>query len=126
MREKVLNVTYDLVDEIKGSGEYKRLLELKDIIDGDQEITLLVSAFNKAKVKYGEVMKYGKYHPDLKKVQLLLKDTKESLYENGIIKEYKELEKQLQKKLDHISSSLAKSVSSRIKHPNELGLINKH
>jgi cell fate (sporulation/competence/biofilm development) regulator YlbF (YheA/YmcA/DUF963 family) len=42
------------------------------------------------------------------------------------VKEYKELEKTLQTSLDKVSREIATSISPRIKHPNELGLVNKH
>ena len=51
---------------------------------------------------------------------------KEEVYTNPIIKEYKQLEKDLQNRLDQISKEIANCVSSKIKHPNEIGLINKH
>lgn len=126
MENKILEKTYDLVNEIKDTKEYKRLIELDKMIKTDSELITLIESFNKVKMKYDEVTKYGKYHPDLKRVQLELSKKKEEVYTNVIIKEYKQLEKDLQKRLDHISSEIATSVSSKIKHPNEIGLINKH
>ena len=38
----------------------------------------------------------------------------------------KKLEKELQKILDDTSREIAQGVSPNIKHPNEMGLINKH
>ena len=126
MNNEIIDKTYDLIDEIKSEVTYKRLLELKKFIDTDEFLNELIKAFNKVKLTYEEVAKYGKYHPDLKKVQLELSSIKEELYSNVFIKEYKMLEKKLQSKLDEISSEIATSVSSKIKHPNEIGLINKH
>lgn len=126
MNNRILENTYELIDEIKSNDIYIRLLELKVIIDKDDELNKLIQDFNKVKLKYEEVTKYGKYHPDLKKVQLELAKTKELLYSNEKIKEYKDLEKKLQSLLDEISSEIAQTVSSKIKHPNEIGLINKH
>lgn len=126
MNNEIIDKTYDLIDEIKSEVTYKRLLELKKFIDTDEFLNELIKAFNKVKLTYEEVAKYGKYHPDLKKVQLELSSIKEELYSNVVIKEYKMLEKKLQSKLDEISSEIATSVSSKIKHPNEIGLINKH
>ena len=77
-------------------------------------------------MKYEEVTQYGKYHPDLKRVQLELVEKKEEVFTNDVIKEYKQLEKDLQNRLDTISKEIANSVSSKIKHPNEIGLIGKH
>jgi len=126
MKDKVLNLVYDLVDEIKSKEEYIRLLELKKIMDNDPYIIDLLDTFNKSKIKFEEVSKYGKYHPDLKKVQLELAEIKTEVFTNNVIMEYKKLEKELQKILDDTSREIAQGVSPNIKHPNEMGLINKH
>jgi cell fate (sporulation/competence/biofilm development) regulator YlbF (YheA/YmcA/DUF963 family) len=126
MKDTVLNKVYDLVDEIKSKEEYIRLLELKKIMENDPFIVNLINEFNKCKVKFEEVSKYGKHHPDLKKVQMELSNIKFEVFTNEIISEYKNLEKQIQKILDDISRQIAQSVSPKIKYPNEMGLINKH
>lgn len=126
MESKILDKTYELIDEIKAKKEYQRLLELNEVIKKNDKIKELINDFNKAKIKYDEVIKYGKYHPDLKQTQINLKEKKETLYENDIMKEYKSLEKQIQKELDIISIKLSQTISKKIKHPNEIGLINKH
>ena len=72
MENKILEKTYDLANEIKDSKEYKRLLELDKLIKTDSELISLIESFNNVKLKYDEVTKYGKYHPDLKRVQLEL------------------------------------------------------
>ena len=126
MKDTVINRVYDLVDEIKSKEEYKRLLELKKILDNDPLIKNLLDEFNKCKIKFEEVSKYGKYHPDLKKVQLELAEIKAEVFTNEIISEYKLLEKRIQKILDDVSRQIAQSVSPKIKFPNEMGLINKH
>lgn len=126
METKLINLAYDVADEIKELPPYKRLLELKEIMDNNHEISSLITAFNKQKVKYEEVSKYGKYHPDLKKVQLELAVIKAEVYTHDVVKEYKEQERQLQKILNQVSMEIATSVSNKIKHPNEEGLIPKH
>ena len=126
MKDNVLNKVYDLVDEIKSRKEYIRLLELKKIMENDPLIVNLINDFNKCKVKFEEVSKYGKHHPDLKKVQLELASIKTKVFTNEIIVEYKKLEKEIQKILDDVSRKIAQSVSPKIKYPNEMGLINKH
>lgn len=123
---KLINLAYELSDEIKNSNEYQKLIKLKKIIDTDQDIKTLISDFNKIKIKYEEVRKYGKYHPNLKDVQLQLQAIKEQVFEHPVIKEYKQLEKHLQKVLDQVSKEIATSVSNNIKHPNEVGLLPKH
>lgn len=126
MKEKVIQRVYDLVDEIKSKKEYIRLKELKKKLDTNELIKNLILDFNKAKEKYSEVSKYGKHHPDLEKVRNTLAQSKSALFTNEIVSEYKKLEKEIQKLLDEISRKIAQSVSLKIKHPNEIGLINKH
>lgn len=126
MNSELLQKTYDLVDEIKSTDSYKRMVELAFIIRENKDIITLIDAFKKQKEKYEEASKYGKYHPDLKEIQINLKQTKENLYNNDIIKEYKDCEKQIQSILNNVSKEIAQAVSSKIKHPNEFGLVNKH
>ena len=126
MEEKVIQRVYLLVDEIKAKKEYIRLKQLKVLLESDESLKRLILEFNKAKDKYAEVSKYGKYHPDLEKVRNSLAKSKNALFTNEIISEYKKLEKEIQKLLDEISRKIALSVSPKIKYPNEIGLINKH
>lgn len=126
MKQEVIEKTYELIEQIKDTPKYKRLMELKRIIDTDSNVQELIQSFQKWNKKYEEVSKYGKYHPDLRKVQLSFRDAKEKLYTNEVVEEYKSLENDLQKELDHISASIAQAISKKIKHPNEIGLINKH
>lgn len=126
MKQEVIEKTYELIEEIKSTPKYKRLMKLKEIIESDQSIRDLIQSFQKWNAKFEEVSKYGKYHPDLKQVQLSFKEAKEKLYTNIVVREYKSLENDLQKELDHISASIAQAISKKIKHPNEIGLINKH
>ena len=86
----------------------------------------LVRIFQKLNVKYEEANKYGKYHPDLKRIQQEFSQAKIALYTHDVVKEYKTLEKELQRELNLLSTEIAEAVSSKIKHPNELGLVNKH
>ena len=126
MNTDVVNKTYDLVDEIKQHPSYVRLLELQRIIESNNTIKALIEDFNKQKDKYEDAKQYGKYHPDLKEIQLKLKEAKENLYNSDIIIEYKKCEKDIQDILNNISKELANTVSGKIKHPNALGLVNKH
>ena len=125
MKQEIIEKTYQLVDEIKALDSYKRLLQLKQFIDNNDEVKELIYQFQKEHQKYEETSKYGKYHPDLKKVQLSFQKAKEELYTNELVMEYKQLEKELQNVLHHISKEIAETVSAKIKHPNEFGLINK-
>jgi cell fate (sporulation/competence/biofilm development) regulator YlbF (YheA/YmcA/DUF963 family) len=125
MKQEIFLKTYELIDEIKEISEYKRLIELKAIIQNDEETSSLVLAFKKLNDQYLEVSKYGKHHPDLKKVKQLFSLKKEELYNHPLIREYKQCEKKIETVLTEVATELAISVSKKIKHPNEIGLIEK-
>jgi len=126
MEQNVITTTYELVDEIKDLKEYKRFIELGKMIEKDEDVKELVHQFMKQRDKYEEAQKYGKYHPDLKQIQISFAKAKENLYTHKIVIEYKKIEKQIQEILNTISKELAQSVSNKIKHPNEVGLLPKH
>ena len=100
-------------NEITSSNEFKELLELKERIN--KEIPLLVEAFKKAREKYEEVSKYSSYHPDLKRVRNELVAAKEALYTNPLVIKYKELEKEIQNKLNDVAHEIAKTISANSK-----------
>lgn len=125
MEQKLLESIYDLTDEIKESDPYQRLLVLHELIEKDEELQKLIKIFNDVKHKYEEVSKHSHYHPDYDRIKKEMQTAKYNLYTNELIKEYKIHEKQIQKTLDDISRSIAKSVSDRLKAPNEIGLLKK-
>ena len=126
MEVNIINATYDVVDEIKSSKEYQRLVYLSRYINENEDIQSLIKAFKKAETKYNDAKKYGKYHPDLKKIKEDLQVAKVNLYTNDIVEELKTLEGNIQKQLDNVAKSIATSISKKVKYPEELGLINRH
>jgi len=126
MKQEIIESVYELVDEIKSKEAYKRLLELRKVVDNDSEISVLIEQFQHWNTTYDELKKYGKYHPDLKRVQQSFTTAKIALYEHPIVAEYKRLENELQQELNRISASIASSVTTKIKHPNEIGLMQKY
>lgn len=124
MDKELLDLTYKACDAFKGQAAYQRLLELKGLIQDNQEVNELIANFKKAKEAYEEAKTYGKYHPDLERYQSVFQKTKIAMMSNDVVREYKSLEKALQKKLDQFSIALAESVSKNIKHPREMNIIN--
>jgi len=125
MKQEFIELTYDIVDEIKSSVTYKRLLELHKVVEFDENIKVLIAQFKKANKQYDEVKKYGEYHPDLQVIKRTFSEAKVALYQHPTVAEYKQLEQLLQKQLDHISATIAQSITTKIKHPNELGFMQK-
>jgi cell fate (sporulation/competence/biofilm development) regulator YlbF (YheA/YmcA/DUF963 family) len=80
--------TYDALDEIKESLEYKQVhLALCALLD-NQESKDIVDKFVQLKVKYEEVIKYGKHHLDYKKISEMFIQSKTKLYQNSLYIEY--------------------------------------
>lgn len=124
MDSKLISLTYEACDAFKKRADYKRLLQLKKQIEDDLEAQGLISTFLRAKQRYEEAKAYGKYHPDLGKYQKEFQEQKVRLMENPYIKEYKDLERALQKVLDRFSIDLARVVSPNVKHPREMNILN--
>ena len=124
MDSKLVGLTYDACDAFKEQAEYKRLLELRKKIDEDKDVQKLISVFSKTKKRYEEAKKYGQYHPDLSKYQKEFQEKKVALMEHKLVKEYKNIEKSLQRYLDQFSIDLANIVSKNVKHPKEMTILN--
>lgn len=124
MDQQLLDLTYEACDAFKKQAKYQRLLVLQDIIKTNNEISGMIVDFQKVKQKYEEAKTYGKYHPDLARYQKEYQMKKIAMMSNDVIKEYKELERSLQKLLDQFSIDLAEAVSKNIKRPREMNIIN--
>jgi cell fate (sporulation/competence/biofilm development) regulator YlbF (YheA/YmcA/DUF963 family) len=115
---------YNVLDELRKDEKYLTLLTL------DQRIGTLypqeISAFQKAKVTYEEILNTGgAYHPDYKDAIKLLSQTKTILYEKPEVKRYFDLEREVQDELNDFLNELAHSVSTHVKAPNKLGIVQK-
>ncbi len=109
--EKIYEAADLYADELIESVEFKRLIELKDLIKNN--LSGKIMAFKTAEAKYLEAKSYGKYHPNLEEYKNLFIKTKTSLYTHPYVKEYKELEGKIQdsinKDINEIKSSISKT-----------------
>ena len=100
----IINATYEFVDEIKNSDEYKAFKEIeKSIFDLHKP---LVDKFKIAKDKFEEAQKYGDSYPGYKELAFNLSQIKMELYSTKEMKKYLELKKIIQNKLDELSFEL--------------------
>lgn len=98
-------------DEILSLQIYKTYKQLQEKIYTDKEISTLIQQFEKAKLAYQDVERYGfKYHPDYKEVSKQLIEAKSNLYQHEIIKELKKYEKEIQQVLDEIANYMSQSI----------------
>ena len=83
----------------------------------DQEAQELIRAFDSIKERYEEVQRFGKYHPDYRKVTLETRELKRKVDLHETIHSFKEAEDAIQKTLDEISVMIGKAVSDNVKVP---------
>jgi cell fate (sporulation/competence/biofilm development) regulator YlbF (YheA/YmcA/DUF963 family) len=126
MKQSWLDATFEVIDEIKSQENYNEWVRLRKRIAEDAEIQTLVEAYQTTAKKYEEAKQYGSYHPDLKTYQLAFSQAKQELYTHPTVMRYKEFEKTIQRQLDNISRAIATSISPKIKHPNDIGILPKH
>lgn len=122
MKQEVLTLAYELVDEIKDSETYRAYRHADQAVRESDEVKMLSKAFKETEEKYNDAKQYGKHHPDLKKRQKAFQNAKKALYDHPLVKDQKEKERALQTMLDDIGSTLAKSVSPRLKFNSGSGL----
>lgn len=110
--KEIIDKTYEVVDTIKETKEFKELMALKEQIE--TTLSPLITKFKQAQETYVEALKYGSYHPDLKKYQQELSKYKAELFTNELVEKYKGLEAVIQKNLNNIVNEVTTSISHRI------------
>ena len=94
----------------------KPIKKLQHEINNNLEILQLINEFEKAKVSYADVERYGgKYHPDYKDVSERLIEAKSNLFQNPSIKAFKACEKEIQSILDEIAKHISQTIESKLK-----------
>jgi len=83
----------------------------------DKEAQELIRAFQHMKDRYEEVQRFGKYHPDYRKVTLETRELKRKVDLHETIHAFKQAEDAIQKTLDEISVMIGHSVSVNVKVP---------
>ncbi|WP_223700348.1 YlbF family regulator [Sutcliffiella deserti] len=86
-------------------------------VQQDKEAQDLISAFHNMKDRFDEVQRFGKYHPDYRKVTLETRELKRKVDLQESIHAFKQAEDEIQKTLDEISVMIGKAVSENVKVP---------
>lgn len=76
-----------------------------------------ISHFVKIKDLYEEVQRFGKYHPDYKRVMKEVRESKREMDMDPYVAEFRVVENDLQSLLDEISVLLGGAVSKQVKVP---------
>ncbi|EKN66312.1 hypothetical protein BABA_16227 [Neobacillus bataviensis LMG 21833] len=84
----------------------------------NKETQRKIKQFVGLKELYEEVQRFGKYHPDYKKVMMQIREYKREMDLDPFVAEFKVAENELQDLLDQISRLVGNSVSEHIKVPS--------
>jgi cell fate (sporulation/competence/biofilm development) regulator YlbF (YheA/YmcA/DUF963 family) len=103
-----------LVLQSEPAEEYRRSYY---ILKNDKHAQQLISQFTKTKDLYEDVQRFGKYHPDYRKISKDMRDIKRELDLNESVSIFKKAENELQALLDEISVQVGQAVSKHVKVP---------
>ena len=84
----------------------------------NKETQRKINRFANLKELYEEVQRFGKYHPDYKRVMLQIREAKREMDLDPLVADFKLAENDLQTLLDEISKSIGGAVSEHIKVPS--------
>ncbi|MCE5089417.1 YlbF family regulator [Staphylococcus devriesei] len=114
--------TVAILDDIEGLSDmivqsklYYDYRQAQEKLDNDDEAHLMYQAFMKAKTRYDEVMRFGKYHPDYQKVMMETRRRKRAYEMLPVVMDYKSKEVALQNLIDEVVTKIAFSVSENVK-----------
>ncbi len=104
-----------LADMIVESDIYASFEQAKYALEQNDEAHLLYQSFLKLKVKYDDVMRFGKYHPDYKQIMLETRQRKRAYEMLEVVMQYKAKEMELQHLIDEVVTKIAYAVSDHVK-----------
>ena len=111
------NLLYDdldnLIKDIVNQNEFKRIKELRGIIE--EKYFNLISKFNIAKDKYEQALPMKQYINNFDQICTELSNAKNELYSKNEVIELHRLEKIIEKELIHISNEIAGAMSNKFK-----------
>ncbi|MBU5271324.1 YlbF family regulator [Staphylococcus caprae] len=111
----ILDEIENLSDMIIQSEVYQSYQHAKDYLENDDEAHLLYQAFLKSKDQYDDVMRFGKYHPDYKRIMMETRQRKRAYEMLPVVMDYKTKEVALQNLIDEVVTKIAFAVSENVK-----------
>ena len=86
-------------------------------MQNNKETQRKITQFVSLKELYEEVQRFGKYHPDYKRVMMQIREYKREMDLDPLVADFKLAENDLQSLLDQISMLIGGAVSKHIKVP---------
>lgn len=113
----ILQESHQFSETILDSDIFQNYIELKKQVQTDKEAQMMLHHFQGLKDSYEEVQRFGKYHPDFRKVTKEVREYKRQVDSQPLIAAYKAAEKELEDLLNELSLIIAQAVSPQIKVP---------
>ncbi|QYR23684.1 YlbF family regulator [Paenibacillus sp. sptzw28] len=108
---------YEIGDMINQSAEVAEYAYWKSAVDRDQEVAALVRQFAKAKEKFEECQRFGRFHPDFNAAKDVVDAIQLKLGQIESVIRFKAAEQAVDELLHEIAKQIAASVSETIKVP---------
>ncbi|RKP55358.1 YlbF family regulator [Cohnella endophytica] len=114
----LLSRAFELGDSLKNSAFAAEYVYWKDQVHQDAEVQVLTKQFAKAKEKFAECERFGRFHPDYNAALDEVYAIESRLDQVECVRQYKAAESSLDYLLNDISRTLAHAVSQSIKVPD--------
>lgn len=114
----LLSRAFELGDSLKNSAFAAEYVYWKDQVHQDAEVQSLTKQFAKAKDKFAECERFGRFHPDYNAALDQVYEVEGKLDQVESVRRYKAAESSLDELLNEISRTLAFAVSHSIKVPD--------
>jgi cell fate (sporulation/competence/biofilm development) regulator YlbF (YheA/YmcA/DUF963 family) len=114
----LLSHAFELGDSLKQSAFAAEYVFWKDKVQQDVEVQSLTKQFAKAKEKFIECERFGRFHPDYNAALEHVYEMEGRLDQVESVRRYKAAETLLDELLNDISRTLAHAVSASIKVPD--------
>ncbi|RNF40699.1 YlbF family regulator [Planococcus salinus] len=108
----------ELSEMILQSEQAEQYREAYRAVYHDKNLADEIQAFARLKDQYEEVQRFGKYHPDYKRVMKQIRVDKRRLDLNEAVAALRIAENELQDLMDQVSFILGRSVSESVKIPS--------
>jgi len=113
---EIIEKTYELIDTIKQSEDYKEFLHYAKEAEKDHDLKLLLAEYHRVHDEFEQALKYKDYYPDFEKIRARLQELKLKVVNYPLFKQYKQAEKRLVTYLDEIEYRLKQLVNIKEKH----------
>lgn len=113
----LLTAAYELGDMIIHSADAADYEYWKNAVRKDEQVRQLVKQFERAKEKFEECQRFGRFHPDYHAAKDEVKALERQLDEIPAVRSYKTAEQAVDKLLYEIAAMIAGAVSDDIKVP---------